>query len=266
MHEVTPHGDSPEEGQGSGTGDAVLGRAVAIKVPVLVPVLIFALAIVGSLIGLDLASYVSGSSSSIATSNLTAVELFGDLAGLWVVLLGGSYFCSRHWGTGSLKKDLGLYFRASDVIVGSIVGVAGQLLLVPLIYLIYQTLTGSSIRSLSAPAQNLVNAGQGASTVLVGFLIVIGAPLVEEIFFRGLVLRSLLGRTSAFGGRASTFVAVVGSALLFTVAHLEGLQSFGLFALGLILGYMAARSGRIGATVFAHASFNLVSFVALVHR
>ena len=53
--------------------------------------------------------------------------------------------------------------------------------------------------------------------------------MVEELFFRGLLLRSLLGRTPPP-------VAIVISALLFGLAHFEAVQFAGLAVFGVVLG------------------------------
>jgi len=87
-------------------------------------------------------------------------------------------------------------------------------------------------------------------------VVVVGAPVVEELFFRGLVLRSLQRR---FGD----VWAVVGSAMLFGVAHFEPLQLPALVGLGVVLGVMAVYNKRLGPSIFAHAGFNLVTMIAL---
>lgn len=85
-----------------------------------------------------------------------------------------------------------------------------------------------------------------------------GAPLVEELFFRGLLLRALLGRTPVP-------VAVVISALLFGLAHFEAVQFAGLAAFGVILALLAWRTGRLMPGIGAHAAFNMAAVFSVVH-
>lgn len=82
------------------------------------------------------------------------------------------------------------------------------------------------------------------------FLIVcILGPLAEEITFRGLVLTRLRPYGDTF--------AVFASALLFALLHGNLSQMFYAFALGVILGWVALRTGRIRETVALHAAANL---------
>jgi uncharacterized protein len=87
---------------------------------------------------------------------------------------------------------------------------------------------------------------------------VIGAPLSEEILFRGLVLR-------AFEKRAGLVAGVIGSTALFTVVHYIGGSADGtvvLFAsiasVGLVLAVTTAVTNRLGPAIIAHVLFNAV--------
>ncbi len=90
------------------------------------------------------------------------------------------------------------------------------------------------------------------------FFLVVGAPIVEELFFRGLLLRSLLGRTPPP-------VAIVVSAVLFGLAHFEAVQFAGLAAFGVVLGVLAWRTGRLTPGIGAHAAFNAAAVISVVH-
>jgi hypothetical protein len=175
-------------------------------------------------------------------------------AALWVGLLGAPVLASRRKGSGSLATDFGFSVRWTDPLVGLPIGVACQLLLVPLIYLPLQQFV--SKHDLEAPVRQVTDRAHGIGFIALTLVVVVGAPIVEELFFRGLVLRSLQRR---FGDAW----AVVGSAVLFGVAHFEPLQLPALVALGVILGVMAVSNKRLGPSIFAHAGFNLVTMVAL---
>jgi membrane protease YdiL (CAAX protease family) len=82
------------------------------------------------------------------------------------------------------------------------------------------------------------------------------APVVEELFFRGLVLRSL-------ERRVGTAWAVVGSAVAFGLAHFELLQLPALVGVGVVCGVLAVRTGRLGPGIFVHAAFNAVAVATL---
>ena len=107
--------------------------------------------------------------------------------------------------------------------------------------------------------------GGGAGWVLVipAILTIVGALLVEELFFRGVLLRALLvlcrGGTAVLG----TAVAVAVDATLFGLAHLGSgdqlVQLPGLAAVGAVLAWLAVKTGRLGPSIVTHASFNAVA-------
>jgi len=88
-------------------------------------------------------------------------------------------------------------------------------------------------------------------------MVVVMAPLAEELFFRGLALRALEAR---MGPRT----ALVASAVLFGVTHLQLLQLPALVMIGLVCGWLAQRDGRLGRAVWAHVGFNLVTVAFLL--
>lgn len=78
----------------------------------------------------------------------------------------------------------------------------------------------------------------------------VGPALSEELAFRGLILQGLRSSLGAVS-------AVVLSALLFGVMHLDPLQGLGAFITGLYLGYLTVRSGSIYPAIAAHGVNNL---------
>lgn len=87
--------------------------------------------------------------------------------------------------------------------------------------------------------------------VVVGImlLLVIGAPLGEELFFRGLLLD---GWKRRFGAKKAIFFA----ALLFAVLHFYILQFIPVLVAGIILGIMFVRTENIFVPIIAHAIVN----------
>jgi membrane protease YdiL (CAAX protease family) len=81
------------------------------------------------------------------------------------------------------------------------------------------------------------------------WLLVIIAPITEELLFRGIILRGLLSRH-----RPAT--AVVVTAILFTVLHLNPWQSVSALFLGIVLGWFYVRSGSVAICIFGHAIYN----------
>ncbi|MDH7501296.1 MAG: CPBP family intramembrane metalloprotease, partial [Verrucomicrobiota bacterium] len=87
-----------------------------------------------------------------------------------------------------------------------------------------------------------------------GFLLVVVAPVTEEFFFRGLILRGLLSRYSSSW-------AVVLTALLFTVIHLNPWQFFSAMLLGMLLGWWFVRTKTLTVCLIGHAFANGLVFV-----
>lgn len=183
-----------------------------------------------------------------------------DLVGLWIGLAGAAVWWSRAYGTGNLARDLGYRIGTWwDIPAGVALGLACQYGLVPLLYLPFERLDSRLAHQLSQPTQKTVGAAHTSVPVVALFLLLaVGAPLVEELFFRGLLLRSL-------ARWANPLVGVVGSGVLFGLAHFEKLQFAGLALFGIILGAVAWRLKRLGPTVAAHMTFNAVAVASVVH-
>jgi membrane protease YdiL (CAAX protease family) len=86
---------------------------------------------------------------------------------------------------------------------------------------------------------------------------VVCAPVVEELFYRGLLLRSMERRWG-------TAVAVVGSSVVFALVHFQPYDLLPLALAGLLFGTLRARSGRLGPGIWAHVAFNLTAIISLL--
>lgn len=90
---------------------------------------------------------------------------------------------------------------------------------------------------------------EGGSRLIMLLPVVIVAPLAEEIFFRGLVLRGYLERYSI-----ST--AIWASAILFAVFHLNPWQGVVALPLGVWYAWMVVRTGSVVPGIVSHATVN----------
>lgn len=174
--------------------------------------------------------------------------------GFWVGLLGAVLVTSRRGGTGSVVRDFGLRFRAIDPPLGVAVGVVAQLVVVPLIYFPFRSLIDEG--DLERPARELAERAHGPAFILFAIVIALGAPVVEELFYRGLLLRSLQ-RYLADGP------AVAVSGLIFGATHLQALQFPALALVGVFFAILVVRTGRLGPAIWAHVAFNTITVVAL---
>lgn len=88
--------------------------------------------------------------------------------------------------------------------------------------------------------------------------IVILAPVVEELIFRGVIM-------SGFSRIYHPVFAIFFSALLFALFHLNPWQFAATFTLGLILGWIRIRTGSVLACIAGHAIHNGLIFLTVIY-
>lgn len=210
-----------------------------------------------------------------ATHTATGAVTFGgnvvSLVGLWIGFVGAAILAvharprSRETSLlRSLRDELGFTIRPwPDVPLGIAVGVAAQLALVPLLELPLLPFVPHLFHRISQPARSLTNHVHGPGLVLIGILVCVGSPIVEETFFRGLLLRSLIGVFARRARRGSLVIAIVLTGVLFGLAHFEPLELLALSGFGIVLGVLATRTGRLGPGIVAHMSFNALAFFTI---
>ena len=198
-----------------------------------------------------------------STTTISAGELIVSSLGVYLGFLGTPLLVARKRQQ-RLRELFHLNFKAIDIVIGVVVGVALQLAVIPLLYLPLEALSPSIKTALSQPAQRLTSSAHGFTldTLIVGLILVVFSPLFEEIFFRGLAWQSLRNYkiTNNF---LRAIVVNGGSAVLFAAAHFEPLQTLGLFTVGLVFAIMRYRFNRLGPTIVAHAAFNFITFATM---
>jgi membrane protease YdiL (CAAX protease family) len=182
--------------------------------------------------------------------------------GLWFGIFVLPVLASRAWGTGSLRRDYGLGIDwRRDVPRGLVVGLLGQFVLVPVVVLVFEQFQPDL--KVDESAVELAKQSHGLGFVALALLFALVAPVIEEVFFRGLFQRAL-------AVRLPDGVAVAVSGVVFGVVHISGGSLAGTLALivalscfGWILGAMAMRTGRLGSSIVAHMAFNTVATVQI---
>lgn len=169
---------------------------------------------------------------------------------LWIPFVVALAVVSRYWGSGQPWRDYRIRFRFADL-AGIPIGVASQLLLLPLVYWPLQRWWPDAFRSedVEERVRELWDKVDGVWVVALVAVVVIGAPLIEEIVYRGLLLQSLQGRLH-------DVLALVLSAVWFAGIHLQPIEFPGLFAFAVVLGLCFLVTGRLGSAILAHAAFN----------
>jgi hypothetical protein len=144
-------------------------------------------------------------------------------------------------------------------VIGIPLGIASQLILVnavnwPLTRLFPDAF---SFEEVSKRASDLVDVAQGGWIILLGLVVIVGAPIVEEIVYRGVVQPGLV----ASWGRTA---GIVTTAVLFAAIHLQPVEFPGLFAFALVLGWARYSTARIGMSIVTHMAFNATGLALVV--
>jgi membrane protease YdiL (CAAX protease family) len=195
-----------------------------------------------------------GSSESGDTEITLGALVVGSVFG-WMFLAGVPVVATQLKGRG-VVRDLGLRFRPVDLAAFPL-GVALQALAVPLLYWPILRLLDKTPDDVASEARELTDAVSGAGILVLVLIVCVGAPVAEELFYRGLVLRSVEKRWNLAAG-------VAASTVLFGVAHLQALQLPALLLFGLVAGLLVARTGRLGTSILCHAGFNAFTLFALL--
>lgn len=110
------------------------------------------------------------------------------------------------------------------------------------------------------PSKNIFNTYmQNATiinTIVISIQVIIIGPVIEELIFRKILLGKLLEK---FSNRP--IKAIVYSALIFGVVHLNIIQGVAAFGGGIILGLIYYYTKSIKATIFAHILNNFLIII-----
>ena len=177
--------------------------------------------------------------------------LLGGLTLLWIRIRGASPAALGLAG-GRVSRQLVVGFASGLLLFTLTVFVVA-----PALYAVLSLLTGETV---IPPQQEVLPEGPSPfHVVLGGVVVVLAAPIGEELFFRGLL----------FGGlRASMpfWAAALLSAGIFAVVHVYVLLMPLLFLVGFGLAYIYERSGSLLSSIAAHSAFNLIGYLLIVGR
>jgi membrane protease YdiL (CAAX protease family) len=187
------------------------------------------------------------------------------LAGSWVGMVGWLFYCSRRKGQRSFRRDFGFRMRWFDPLVGFGVGIA-TLIVANLV----ATIVTAPFHTEAATNSDSLFGGQTNTAVVIitALMAAIGAPIVEELFFRGLTLRAIEKRFGWITG-------VIGSAALFGILHwttsdtTDAAATLGLVAAiavyGLSFALIDRALKRLGPSIFAHMTINGIAAAYLLY-
>lgn len=232
--------------------------------------------------GIGLVVFVLVVVAGLLFGSLTPID--PDVAQFVVAVLGYGALvavavaASRRRGQGSLRADFWLQFRPVDLAIGLGLGVLAKVISV-IVSLVALGIVGFP----SGPALPPVQLTTDTVWIILNgvFVSVVLAPIVEELFIRGLLMQSLRNAFLRRGGRAqpapasaqnsAVLGAVLLSAVVFAALHLYQSAdpailvplAVSTFVLGVLNGMIVFVTQRLGGAIVSHMVFNGLA-VALV--
>ncbi len=184
-----------------------------------------------------------------AAANPTTLVLALSALGLWLPFVFMLRWVARRAGM-DLRTYFGLSFAKIDWL-GIPLGIFCQVVLMNVVNWPLNKWWPNTFnpQRIETRARDMVDAAHGAWFVVLFLIVVVGAPLVEELVYRGFIQGGLQARLG------STWALII-TAAWFTIVHLEPIEFPGLFAFALVLGLCYRRTQRLGLSMVTHLAFN----------
>ena len=192
---------------------------------------------------------MSGTSGKAASDSPTTWVLALSALGLWLPFVFMLRWVARRAGI-DFRQYFGMSFATTDWL-GIPLGIFCQVVLMnvvnwPLNLWFPDTFNSQRIET---RARDMVDAAHGAWFIVLFVVVVVGAPLVEELVYRGFIQGGLQSQIGSIW-------ALIITAAWFTVVHLEPIEFPGLFAFAIVLGLCYRRTQRVGLSMVTHLAFN----------
>ncbi|CAB4332055.1 MAG: CPBP family intramembrane metalloprotease [Actinobacteria bacterium] len=178
--------------------------------------------------------------------------LIGSATAQWLGLVGWPIIAARRKGNGA-RIDYGLVAFREQIRFAVLAGVL-SLLAAGLVASVLTQFTGP----IQSVAGDLALKQSGIPMVFFALMIVFGAPIVEEIAFRGLLFGALC--KAGVAPIATVFI----TAAAFAGFHFEAQRFPVLFAIGLLLGEVRRRTGSTLASIVTHMVNNAPGAIAIL--
>jgi membrane protease YdiL (CAAX protease family) len=169
-------------------------------------------------------------------------------------------YASRRWGSGRPRQDVGMSMKWVDLGFGPLTWIA---------CIMAQVVVAIVVNALHIPFKSNtdtieMHGSDRGYVITLLVLSVVAAPIIEEIIFRGMVLRGFLSRMPV--------AAAIGlQGVLFGMAHFSperGVKNIGLImvlgGVGVVLGVSAYLVRRLAPTMIAHAIINGIAMAVVL--
>lgn len=213
------------------------------------PNIVEALLLVGILIVIQM--FVG---AAVIDSGVLGTVNGGDLGGLITVIGNGILFIGLMAYKRIGYRTLFHPGRGSPAAMLSVVAIP-VVLLVPGLMLLAGALNSIVIAMFPMSARDQALLGELMAPGVVSLLFAcVAAPVLEEMLFRGVILRSFLRQYSRTR-------AILWSSAIFGIAHLNLYQLASAFAIGIVAGWLYERCRSLWPCILLHAAYNAcVSF------
>lgn len=215
--------------------------------------------LIGTAIGIALG--IGGSLEDLVTNVPPELLFWVALPAQFFGMLLALAWVSQRRGSGNFTTDFGLSIRPQD----SAFLFLGMLLLLVLAFALtpLAELLGTS-ETPQATTEAITQVVDIPTQIMIVLTVAVVTPVVEELTFRGLLLRYLEERMPPRR-------ALVISAVLFGGFHILGTSGTAgaiiamvqTFLAGLVLAYVTQKSGRLSRAIFIHGGFNLITILVL---
>jgi len=196
------------------------------------------------------------------TEDKTVIQIVGLIGG-WIGMAGYVVFIAHRKGLGSVRRDFGWDFKWVDPFIGLGVGIVTIIISAIVRVIVAQLFSeppGGNAERIFGSAEN-----NHTALLVLAVMAGVGAPIVEELFFRGLTLRAIERRFGAVAG-------IIGSSLVFALLHWQP-GSFGstvslvsgILIYGLMFATVTRYFKRLGPSTFAHMTINTLASAFLLY-
>lgn len=215
----------------------------------------FVLVILGGLVGAGIAAavIVAAESNELALVLGIAGQYLGHLFVFWLI------------ARSKEDPDIGLAVEGQDLRylpLGLLLQLVLAIVFFPLTSLLFSE--GDQAQQIGDFISGLQTTPARIGAVLVAVVL---APVTEEMMFRGVLLKAL--------GDRSRRALILIPATVFVLFHVLGLDPNNfwasaavvlpqLFVIGIALGWLVLRTGRLGPAIFLHSGYNLLAALTLL--
>lgn len=170
------------------------------------------------------------------------------------VLIGNlvpTIFCAKIAGIKISESFSRSQIKPIEITVYGIIAIGGSILASLVVKIISLILKFFKLQNTPVSLKIPFNSVPGV--ILMMLAVVVVAPITEELICRGVILRIFR--------RFGDVFAIVGSALVWALLHGNLTQGLPVFAMGLIFGIIAIKSGSVIPTIIIHCINNTISIV-----